>query len=118
MSYRYPKEPIIFIEHIVQCIEDIKSYTKDVEKEEFFENTQKQDAVVRKIEIIGEAVKNLPESIRKKYPEIPWKSIAGMRDILIHEYFNVDLKYAWKVVKMEIPKLERQIKNLLKDIMR
>lgn len=82
------KDPIVFIEHILECIELIEEYTKGVTKEEFFKLRQLQDSVIRRIEVIGEAVKNIPQEIKDKYNQISWKRISGMRDILIHEYWG------------------------------
>ena len=82
----------IFIEHILECIERIEEYTKEVTKEDFLDSVQLQDAVIRRIEIIGEAVKCVPMELKTKYSNIAWKEIAGMRDILIHDYLGVDLE--------------------------
>ncbi len=84
----------------------------DITKEKFLDSTQIQDAVMRRIEIIGEAVKNIPQEVKDKYPDIPWKQMVGMRDILIHEYFGVDLELTWKVAKEEILILRNKIKDL------
>jgi len=83
----------------MESIEKIEEYTSNVDEEEFYENSFVQDAVLRRLEIIGEAVKNIPEDFRTKYPDIPWRQIAGMRDVLIHAYFGVNLRRVWKVIK-------------------
>jgi uncharacterized protein with HEPN domain len=100
----------------LECIEKIEEYTKEIDKDEFFENTQIQDAVLRRLEIIGEAVKNIPNDFRDKYPEIPWKKIAGMRDIFIHGYFGVNLERTWKVVKEDIFDLRTKILKVRENL--
>ena len=107
------KDPKIFLGHILESIAEIEKNTKKKTKEKFFNSVTIQDAVVRRLEIIGEAVKNLPSSLKRKHPDISWKNIAGTRDVLIHEYFGVDLDIVWDVVKNDIPKLKKQIKELL-----
>ena len=103
----------IFLEHILESIKDIGDFTEGLSENHFLKNKEKQNAIVRSIEIIGEAVKNLPLSFRKKYPSIPWAKIAGMRDRLVHHYFGVDLSRVWVVVKEDIPKLKKQIQQIL-----
>ena len=83
---------------------------------EFLDSVQLQDAVIRRIEIIGEAVKNIPKQVKNKYPDIAWKEIAGMRDILIHEYFGVDLELTWKVAKKDVRNLKSKILKVKKDL--
>ena len=106
------KDESILIEHILDSIKNIENFMKDVSKASFFENKEKQSAVIRQIEIIGEAVKNLPSGFKDKNPDVPWKDIAGMRDKLLHHYFGVDMDTVWKVIKEDIPELKQKIKNL------
>ena len=109
------RNPKLFLEHILESITLIEEYTQDVTKETFMESMKVQDMVIRRLEIIGEAVKNIPEDIKNTHADIPWKSIAGMRDKLIHEYFGVDLKLTWNVVKNELPTLKKNISAMLEN---
>lgn len=112
---RNQKNPKIFLEHILENIEKIENSFKDLTEVEFSESINIQDATLRRLEVIGEAVKNLPSSFRGKYPSIPWRNMAGMRDILIHEYFGVDMTLVWKISIKDIPKLKKQILKILKQ---
>ena len=108
------KDPIIYIEHISECISRIKIYTEGLDEAGFLQNNLIQDAVIRNFEIIGEATKNINEDFRSKYSEIEWKKIAGMRDKLIHDYIGVDLWAVWGVVENIIPTLDIKIKEIIK----
>ncbi len=106
------KDISVFIGHILESIARIEEFTKGVPKKEFLISVQKQDAVIRRLEIIGEAVKNIPISFREKYSEVPWKEIARIRDKLIHGYFGIDLELTWDIVKKDIPVLKGKIKKI------
>ena len=109
------KDPKIFLLHILESIANIEDYTADLTKGDFYDSVEKQDAIVRRLEIIGEATRNLPEGFRKSNPEVPWQDIAGMRSKLIHEYFGVDLDLVWTVVHHDLPPFKRQVEKLLKE---
>ena len=99
----------LYVEDIWESIAAIDEYTCGVSRSEFEDNRQLQDAVARRLETIGEAVKHLPEDFRLRYPEVPWKQIAGLRDVLIHEYFNVRIMRVWFVVANDLQPLKQAI---------
>ncbi len=105
-----------YIQDILDSIDEIESFTEGMKFEEFTKDKKTINAVTRSVEVIGEAAKKIPKSIRNKYPNIPWKKISGMRDKLIHEYFGIDLEILWKVAKDNIPPLKSTIKNILEDL--
>jgi len=107
------KDSLVFIKHIRDSIYEIESFIEAVSKKRFLHEKLIQNAIIRSIEVIGEAVKNLPIGFRKKYTEVSWSKIAGMRDKMIHHYFGVDLDKIWNVVKYDIPKLKVQIEKIL-----
>ena len=109
------KDPRIFLGHIMESIDAIENHTNGVTKEKFIRNLLIQDAVIRRIEIIGEAVKNLSSDFKKKHIAIEWRAIAGTRDKLVHEYFGVNLNAIWQTVKKDIPLLKNQILKLLEN---
>lgn len=109
------KEHSVFLEHIKDSIHEIEMRCTSVSKEEFLRNRGMQAIAERHLEIIGEAVKNLPDDFKKKYPNIPWKDISGMRDIITHQYFGLDIGKIWGTVKYFIPELKRDLEILEKN---
>ncbi len=110
------KDPRIFLNHILDTIEQIEEFLHGINYQQFLEDDLRIQATARGIEIIGEAVKNLNPEIRKKYTHVPWRAIAGMRDMLIHEYFQVDFSALWKTAKYDLPRLKKQITTVLLDL--
>lgn len=110
------KDPKVFLEHILESIRLIEVYTDQVSKQDFFDSPQIQDAVIRRLEIIGEAVKNLPMELREKHLGVPWPQIAGMRDVLIHEYFGINLEMIWIAVKRDLPELKQKLLRIVKEL--
>lgn len=104
----------IYLKDILEAMESIERFVKEMSFEEFRKDDKTASAVIRKFEIIGEATKKIPEEIRRKYPQIPWKEMAGMRDRLIHFYFGVDYKLVWETIKKRIPEVKPMIKEILK----
>jgi uncharacterized protein with HEPN domain len=107
-----------FISDIKEAMERIKKYTTGMSYEMFLQDTKTQDAVVRNIEIIGEAAKHLSTDFRKKYTHVDWKKIAGMRDKIIHFYFGVKWDIVWAVIKDKIPTFSEQIDSIRNELER
>ena len=108
----------LFIEDILESIKLIEKYIRNISKENLDNNQKLKDSIARRLEIIGEAVKNIPDYFREKYPEVPWKKIAGLRDIIIHTYFNIDLDITWDIIKKDLPDLKEKmlkIRTEMKD---
>jgi uncharacterized protein with HEPN domain len=104
-----------FIGDILRSCEKVIRYSRGLSKEVFFADELKYDAVLRNLEIIGEAVKHLSSESRDRHPEIAWRKIAGLRDMVIHEYFGLDATILWDVITSEVPKLRAQADSILKE---
>jgi len=105
----------VYLNDLLAAISKIERYVCDLPFEEFTQDEMRIDAVVRNLEVIGEAAKHVPEWFRRKYPSVEWRKISGLRDILIHEYFGVDLDILWDIVKNEIPDLKRDTRKILES---
>lgn len=105
------REDTAIIQDIKEAVHRIMSYTSKMEYDDFLQDYKTQDAVVRNIEILGEAAKLLSDETKRNYPNIPWKDIAGTRDKLIHDYFGVNIDIVWDIAKNEIPFLSTQLNN-------
>jgi uncharacterized protein with HEPN domain len=106
----------LFIQDILDCVQKIEEFIGDMKYEDFVRDDKTSSAVVRKLEIIGEATKNVPKDIRQKYKEVPWSDMAKMRDKVIHFYFGVDYEIVWKVIKERLPEIKPMISRILKDL--
>ena len=107
------KDYSLYLRHILEAIASIEEYTKDLDWDGFRSSKLVQDAVIRNLEIVGEATKKLPDEFRLRYPQIPWKQIAGMRDVLIHDYFGVDVERVWGVVNNRLKGLKKELSAVL-----
>jgi len=112
MSERTDRE---FLSDIQEAIRRMREYTVGMTYQAFLEDTRTQDAVIRNLEIIGEATKNLSKDLRKRHPHVPWKGMAGVRDRLIHHYFGVNLDIVWQIVTDELPKVASQVESILQE---
>jgi uncharacterized protein with HEPN domain len=105
------KDERVYLLHALEAIDAIVSYTTDG-RDAFFADGKTQDAVIRNVEVLGQAVKGISDETRAPQPAVPWRQIAGMRDKLIHDYFGVDLNLVWDVVERELPVLRPQLEDL------
>jgi uncharacterized protein with HEPN domain len=106
----------LYLDDILDCISKIEEYSAGHKEESFYADSKAQDAVLRRLEILGEAVKSIPEGFKNAHPAIPWKKIAGLRDVLVHAYFGINLKMVWIVIKTDLPVLKTEISKIRQKI--
>lgn len=110
------RNPRVYLHDILEALKKIEKYTEGLSFNKFSDDTRTVDATIRNFEIIGEATKKIPQRIKKRYPQVPWKEMAAMRDKLIHEYFGVNLKVLWRTIKEDLPPLEPLVEEVLRKM--
>lgn len=106
------RDASIFLHDIIEAIERTQRYVAGKTFEEFRDDTLATDAVLRNLEVIGEAVKRLPAVVKERHPEVEWQKIAGLRDVLIHAYFGIDYDIIWNVIQEKLPQLQKQVQTI------
>lgn len=106
----------LYLEDILESIKRIEQYTHNISEKEFSNNGDKQDAVVYRLEVIGEAIKNIPQAYRSNHPEVPWRDIAKTRDKIIHHYFEVDCEQVWTIIQNDLQPLKGTIQQMLTEL--
>lgn len=109
------KDNLVYLRHALDAAQKIEEYLAGMNLVDFYKTTLTQDGVIRQIEIIGEAIKQVSKDLKEKYPQIPWQDIARMRDKLIHHYFGVDIEKVWLTVKEDLPVLKKELERILKE---
>ncbi len=107
------KDDTVYLRHILDAIEQIEDYTREMTENEFLSRPMVRDAVVRQIEIIGEAARNVSQEFQEAHPNLPWAEMIGIRNKIVHEYFNVNFAIVWDTVQADLPTLKKAIKRLL-----
>ena len=105
----------IYLQDAVEAIDRIQEYVREITLEAFETDGMRFDAVIRNLEVIGEAVKQVPESVREEYPSVEWRKIGGLRDVLIHKYFHINIEIVWDVVQSHIPRLKLEIQQIIRE---
>ncbi len=107
---------MLFIDDILKSIKNIEDFSEKLDKDKFSKDELRQSAVIRQLEIIGEAVKNLPGTLKEKYPKTPWKEISGFRDVLSHSYFGVKIERVWNIIENDLEGLKLEILKIKRDL--
>jgi uncharacterized protein with HEPN domain len=109
------RDVLVYLDDILESAELIEFYVAKISEGDFCRSFEKQDAILHRLQIIGEAAKHIPNTFREKWNQVPWKDIAGIRDIIVHEYFGITLAMIWKTAIEDIPELKKQILAILED---
>ncbi|MDT7909870.1 DUF86 domain-containing protein [Thermus sp.] len=109
------RDPRLLLEDILLACDRIMAYTQGMDREAFGNDPRTVDAVLRNLTVIGEAVKRLPMAFRESHPQIAWRKIAGFRDVVVHDYFGVDIELVWDVVRSQVPHLKAQVEKILRQ---
>ena len=110
------KSPRLYLEDILTSVSRIEEYSRNLSFEDFKKDQKTIDAVIRNLEIIGEAARNVPEDFSEKHPELPWREMISVRNKVIHEYFGVDVSILWQTIKEDLPSLKNQVQKLIKSL--
>ena len=110
-----PRDYKVYLQDVLEAAERVRGYITGLSLKTFSEDVKTVDAVVRNLEVIGEAIKQVPDDVRSKYTQVEWKRISGLRDILIHQYFGVDVEIIWDIVQNKLPVLETQIRQIIEE---
>ncbi len=110
------RDPLVLLDDMLLAIRKVRSYTMGMTKNELSKDERTLDAVIRNPEVLGEAAKYLPGDFRDQYRDIEWRKIAGLRDILIHQYFGIDIHIIWDILETKLPSLEKNLQRILEDL--
>lgn len=110
-----PRDYRVYLDDILEAAERILAYTADHSFEQFSHDSRTVDAVIRNFIVIGEATKKIPENVRSQYPQVQWRDMAGLRNVVVHQYFGVKLDVIWKVIQADLPALEKELRRILSE---
>jgi len=110
------RDPLVLVDDMLLAIRKVRSYTMRMTKNELLKDERTLDAVIRNLEVLGEAAKYLPKDFRDQYQDIEWRKIAGLRDILIHQYFGIDIHIIWDILETKLPSLEKNLQRILENL--
>jgi len=110
------RDPCLFLNDMLEAISRIEEYTEGYDFEDFINDRKTVDAVLRNLEIIGEASRYVPDEIRSTYPNVPWRRVVGLRNVVIHHYFGVDLGIVWTIIRLQLPELKESVEKIIKEL--